>query len=124
MPGERKAIAPEVVKLRICAGSAWMRPNLMDPSLEEWERQKDLCRGISFDMSPAAVARRIHIANGLNRLSRQLSRVGKIAPPTPGESDESVLTRIRQAMSQPAPTRFLEPATDQAPAGASVRPEG
>lgn len=100
----------------------------MDPGLEAWEREKDLYRGISSDMSPAAIARRIHIANGLNRLTRQLSRVGRIAPPAPGESDESVLARVNQALSQPAPGRFLAPGEGgpipHAPAGASVKPEG
>lgn len=76
-------------------------------SLEEWERQEDFYRGISSDMSPGAVARRIHIANGLNRLTRELSGVGRIAAPTPGESDESILERIKQAISQPAPARFI-----------------
>lgn len=80
----------------------------MDPSPQEWEQQKDFCRGISSDMSSAAVARRLRIANGLNRLTRQLSRVGKIAPPTPGESDESILARIHEAMSKPAPAHLHE----------------
>lgn len=81
----------------------------MEPSIEEWEQQKDFCRGISSDMSPSAVARRIQIANGLNRLTRQLSRAGKIAAPEPGESDDSVLERIRQATTRLAPARFLAP---------------
>lgn len=70
---------------------------------EQWERQKDFYWGISSDMSPAAVARRINIANGLFRLTRQLSQVGRIAPGPPDEPPETFLARLRRAVDEPAP---------------------
>lgn len=46
----------------------------------EAERCKDFARGISSDMSPAAIGRRLRIAGSLYRLSQQLGRVRFLGP--------------------------------------------
>ena len=46
----------------------------------EAERFKDLARGISSDMSPAAVGRRLRTAGSLYRLARELGRARSLGP--------------------------------------------
>ena len=44
------------------------------------EAQKDLYRGISVDMSPDAIDRRLKIVGGLYRLGRQLKNAPLLGP--------------------------------------------
>ena len=46
----------------------------------EAERFKDFARGISSDMSPAAIGRRLRIAGNLYRLAQQLGRTRFLGP--------------------------------------------
>lgn len=51
-----------------------------DEGLRVAERQKDFYRGISHDMSPAAIDRRLKIVGGLYRLAHQLKNAQLLGP--------------------------------------------
>lgn len=51
-----------------------------DENLRLAERQKDFYRGISFDMSPAAIDRRLKIVGGLYRLAQELKHSKLLGP--------------------------------------------
>lgn len=51
-----------------------------DEGLRVAERQKDFYRGISHDMSPAAIDRRLKIVSGLYRLGHQLKNARLLGP--------------------------------------------
>lgn len=67
---------------------------------EEAERQKDRFRGIDTDMSPAAIARRIHLAGEMNRLARKLFQAGRMSRGEGPETLDSFILRVAERPSE------------------------
>ncbi len=72
----------------------------MEMTPDEAERQKDFYRGISDDMSSAAISRRLKIVGGLYRLGRQLYRAGRHHRGEAPEDVDSFARRINEFPDQ------------------------
>lgn len=68
----------------------------MEMTPEQAEQQKDVYRGISDDMSPAAISRRLQIVGGLYRLGRQLYRAGRLHRGEPPEDIDGFIRRVAE----------------------------
>lgn len=57
--------------------------------MNQSDKSKERSRGISFDMSPEAISRRLDIVSELRKFTKFLSTAKKIEPKTDAKSSDS-----------------------------------